>query len=272
MIDRISSKDNKRIKNLKLLSEKHTERKKQALFVIEGLKMVNEAIELGLTKEVYLSESFFSSLEEEKAEGSLKQEREKLKSFLPRLEVFVVSEPIFKSISDTVSPQGILALSSTPNHDISLLKRKEKQRLLVLENIKDPGNLGTMVRTAEAAGMTALILSKNTVDILNPKVVRSTMGSIFRLPYFYVSDLSNFIREARVDGYFFYATHLEGKIPYNELCFEEKSAVVIGNEAQGLSDEIASLCHQLTFIPMEGKVESLNAAIAAALMMYRMMD
>ena len=143
-----------------------------------------------------------------------------------------------------------------------------KIKLLILEDTADPGNLGTIMRTAEAAGVTGVIMSKGTVDIFNPKVVRSTMGSIFRLPFAYVEDLKEVIKELKKSGISFYATHLKGEKSYKAIKYSDRSAILIGNEARGLSDEVADLADIYVIIPMQGKVESLNAAVAAALMMY----
>ena len=143
-----------------------------------------------------------------------------------------------------------------------------KIKLLILEDTADPGNLGTIMRTAEAAGVTGAIMGKGTVDIFNPKVVRSTMGSIFRLPFAYVDDLKSVILGLKRDGISFYATHLKGKESYRDISYSNKAGILIGNEARGLSDEIANLADTYVIIPMQGKVESLNAAVAAALMMY----
>lgn len=271
-MEMIKSKDNKKLKNLRLLIEKASERRKQALFITEGLKMVNEAMSLGLAKHIFVSEAFLFSLENNKFTGSLKKEAERFKDFhLENENMNTVSETIFKSFSETVSPQGILAITEMPSYDKkSIIDKKEEIKLIVVEDISDPGNLGTIVRTAEAAGMSALIMSKQTVDIFNPKVVRSTMGSIFRLPFFYEEDLSKTIVELKEEGISFYAAHLKGKKSYKEIDYSKKSAVIIGNEARGISEEIASLCDTYVKIPMHGQVESLNAAIAAALMMYEL--
>ena len=111
-------------------------------------------------------------------------------------------------------------------------------------------------------------MGKGTVDIFNPKVVRSTMGSIFRLPFTYVEDLKETIQKLKTQGISFYATHLKGKKSYKDIKYSDSSAILVGNEARGLSDEVADLADTYVLIPMQGKVESLNAAVAAALMMY----
>ena len=124
------------------------------------------------------------------------------------------------------------------------------------------------MRTAEAAGVTGVIMGRGTVDIFNPKAVRSTMGSIFRLPFIYVEDVREAIRELKKYGISFYAAHLKGKQSYKDVKYSDKAGILIGNEARGLSPETAELADIYIIIPMQGKVESLNAAVAAALMMY----
>lgn len=140
--------------------------------------------------------------------------------------------------------------------------------LLILEGIQDPGNLGTMIRTAEGAGVTGIIMSKTTVDIFNPKVVRSTMGSLFRVPFYLTDDLAKTIGTLKKQGITMYAAHLKGKLSYDQPNYCSACGFMIGNEGNGLTPETAALADQYIRIPMEGRVESLNASIAAALLMY----
>jgi TrmH family RNA methyltransferase len=137
-----------------------------------------------------------------------------------------------------------------------------------LEDIRDPGNLGTMIRTAEGAGITGIIVSNATVDLYNPKVIRSTMGSIYRVPFYQAEDFYEILTEIKKHGVTIYAAHLSG-IPYDtEGSFRKSCAFLIGNEANGLSQKASALADTLIKIPMAGKVESLNAAVAAAILMY----
>ena len=229
--------------------KKSKERQQQGLYVVEGRKMFMEACELGLVQKAYLSESYASEC------GSVTCEHE------------IVSDDVFNRIAETVTPQGVIALVKMPKRDVKDIT-ENAQSLLLLEDLQDPGNLGTMIRTAEAAGMDGVILSKTSVDIYNPKVVRSTMGAVFRMPVFYVEDLTGLVRDINLKGFNTFATHLSARKNYFEADYSGKTAILIGNEGNGLSDEVTALAKEKVIIPMSGKVESLNASVAAALMMY----
>ena len=274
----ISSKDNKRIKYIRSLLEKGGIRKKNHSFVVEGIKLVDEALEYGNVLDIIVSESLYEEIVSgDLARNGLLSDNGKhiIKQVKQGTSLTVVSDAVFKSVSETITPQGILAEVEMPKHRLLeenfleiAYEKKGKIKLLILEDTADPGNLGTIIRTAEAAGVTGVIMGKGTVDIFNPKVVRSTMGSIFRLPFAYVDDLKAVILRLKRDGISFYATHLKGKESYRDISYSDKAGILIGNEARGLSDEIANLADTYVIIPMQGKVESLNAAVAAALMMY----
>jgi TrmH family RNA methyltransferase len=139
---------------------------------------------------------------------------------------------------------------------------------MVLDNLQDPGNLGTIVRTAEGAGVDAVFMSKETVDIYNPKTIRSTMGSIYRMPVVYVEDVVELLESFRQKGIKSYAAHLQGEHSYDQENYTEGTAILIGNEGNGLRDEVSEKADIWVQIPMKGQVESLNAAIAASIMMF----
>jgi TrmH family RNA methyltransferase len=139
---------------------------------------------------------------------------------------------------------------------------------LFLESIQDPGNLGTMLRTGEGAGVAAVIANKTTVDLYSPKTIRSTMGSIYRIPFLVAEDFGQAILEGKRRGVRFYAAHLKGSVCYDKPDYRHATGFLIGNEGNGLTPETASLADAYIRIPMEGKVESLNAAAAAAILMY----
>lgn len=180
--------------------------------------------------------------------------------------IFTVADDIFEKICETVTPQGILCVMRKKKYrfeDLSL------DRLLLLENIQDPGNLGTMIRTAEAAGITGVIMSSDTVEIYSPKVTRSTMGSIFRVPFLYSDDICDIIDRLKDSNVTVYGAYLGNGRPFNAIQYRQPCAVLIGNEGNGISDRAIERVSERVFIPMCGETESLNAAVAAALIMYR---
>ena len=249
----ITSTSNQQMKNLTALIKKARERKKQNAFVVEGIKMFLEAPKEWLIS-VYVSESFL--------------QEEEHKKLLQEYTYEVVADAVFRSVSDTQTPQGILAVVKIPKYELSDMLCGEKTHLLILESVQDPGNLGTMVRTGEGAGITGIIMNKTTVDLFNPKTIRSTMGSIYRVPYLITEHLPDLLDELHKENIRLYAAHLKGDTYYDAFDFTGACGFLIGNEGNGLSDEIAECADCYLKIPMEGKVESLNAAVSAALLMY----
>ena len=249
----ITSTSNPRIKNLVLLGKKAKARKEQGVFLAEGRKMTEEAPKEWI-RELYVSESYLADKENA---GSLRG-----------MEYEVLSDHVMKAAADTQTPQGILAVVSMPRWDFASITEKNGGSYLFLEDIQDPGNLGTMIRSGEAAGITAVIASRGTVDLYNPKTIRSTMGSIYRVPFFAADDLKQTVCTMKEQGMKLYAAHLKGNRPYDEPDYRQKCGFLIGNEGNGLTEEIAGLADEYIRIPMEGSVESLNAAIAASVLMY----
>lgn len=247
----ISSLSNQHIKDINRLQTKSSARKKEKLFVAEGLKLYQEIPKEDIVN-TYVSESF------------LKEHKDKIKD-----SYIIVKDGIFKDICDTVTPQGIVCIVRQKEYNLkTILKKGQKQIFVLLESLQDPGNLGTIMRTAEGAGAAAVIMNKSTVDLFNPKVIRSTMGSVFRVPFLVYDDLKDAVSELKENGVTVYAAHLKGKNNYDEESYEHSSAFLIGNESKGLSDEISNLADSYIKIPMEGRLESLNAAVSAALLMY----
>ena len=189
---------------------------------------------------------------------------------LSHTDYILLSDSVFKKISDTVTPQGILAVVKQNEFTVEdIIERRDKERscIVVLDRLQDPGNLGTIVRTGGGAGITGIVMSNDSVDLYNPKVIRSTMGSVFRVPVAVVPDLQDAIKKMKQNGIETYAAHLNG-MEYQKGAFGKDIALLIGNEAKGLSDEVSVMADKLIKIPMEGKVESLNAAVATAILMY----
>lgn len=258
----ITSANNQQLKQVSALLKKAKERREKKAFVVEGPRMVVEAPAESL-KAVFVAESFEKNTENK---ALLEELEEKCKKAGAVFET--VADAVFKNVSDTQTPQGIMAVVAMPEYELDSLLDGEKTHLLILESIQDPGNLGTMLRTGEGAGITGVIMNKTTVDLFNPKTIRSTMGSIYRMPFYVTEDLSGILSKLQENGISLYAAHLKGEHYYTEEDYTSGCAFLIGNEGNGLSDEIANQADTYIKIPMEGKVESLNAAISATLLMY----
>jgi TrmH family RNA methyltransferase len=171
-------------------------------------------------------------------------------------------------MSDTQTPQGILTVLTRPRYDLQELLQVKNPLFVLLEDLQDPGNLGTIVRTGEGAGVTAILMTRGTVDLYNPKTIRATMGSVYRVPCVYVDSVEDTIKSLHNAGVKTYAAHLEGETYYDSFSFREGTAFLIGNEGNGLTDEAADAASCRVHIPMEGQIESLNAAMAAGILMF----
>ena len=179
----------------------------------------------------------------------------------------IVKDSVFRQMCDTKTPQGILTVLKLPSWSEEEVLAGENPLVMVLEDLQDPGNAGTILRTGEGAGASGVFLTKTCVDITNPKVIRSTMGSIYRMPFLYVEDVVSLKESFCEKNIRTYAAHLKGEL-YNSGILSNDCALLIGNEARGLRKEVSDRADKLIKIPMEGKVESLNAAIATAILMY----
>lgn len=221
---------------------------------------------------VYMSESF---AKDEKQREAVADKAKTAGCFLE-----VLSDKVFKEASDTMTPQGVMAVVSMDSLSWETLaagraageasdgEHRERKLFLVLESLQDPGNLGTILRTGEGAGIDGVILNRTSVDPYMPKVIRSTMGSIYRVPIAVAEDLETVISCLKSSGVRVFAAHLKGKKSYYEQDYRKDTCFMIGNEANGLSDALAEMATDYIRIPMSGQVESLNAGVAAALLMY----
>ena len=257
----ITSSANSRVKQVIQWQTKAKERKKAGVFLTEGFKMYEEA-PLESILEVYVAESALASLE------NMDAKEEKMAVKLKKTGYEVVADSLFKKMADTQTPQGILCVVKQPEYRLEEILKQDRPLLMILENLQDPGNLGTIIRTGEGAGITGVIMTAKTVDIFNPKVIRATMGSVFRVPFLYVEDMEDTLKKLKEKGIRTYAAHLAGREYYDSFSFTGGTAFLIGNEGNGLEKKTADLADSYLKIPMEGKVESLNAAIAASLLMY----
>lgn len=260
----ITSVSNPKVKQIVQWQAKAKERRSAGIYIVEGFKMFEEAPGEEI-QEVYLARETLTRLKE--TQDPLDFLGVDVKDRLDQTGYEVVSGEVFRKMSDTQSPQGILCVMRRKEYDLKHFAG-EAALLVVLENLQDPGNVGTIIRTAEGAGVTGVILGPQTVDVYNPKTIRATMGSIYRVPFVYAQDLGAAVDWLRERGVCTYAAHLEGKKYYDSFSFQESAAFLIGNEGSGLSRELASRADAYVKIPMSGRVESLNAAVAAALLMY----
>lgn len=247
----ITSSGNSQVKNVINLLKKSGERKRRGLFVIEGIRMFTEIPKDRIVK-VYASESFARTNE----------------AVLKDYEYELVSDRVYEQMSDTKTPQGIMALVEILSYTIDDIVKGETPVIAMLENIQDPGNLGTIIRSVEGAGATGIIMSADTVDIYNPKTIRSTMGALFRMPFIYVDDMVETARELRERNIRLVAAHLKGENNYYSENLAVPMALMIGNEGNGLTDRLTNEADLLVKIPMEGGLESLNAAVSTAVILY----
>ena len=249
----ITSTHNQQVKHVMQLNKKPRLRKEEGVFVVEGFKMLKEAPKDRVVK-AYVSESAL-------AEPTCQE-------MLEDLSFEAVEDHVFTQMSDTQTPQGVLAIIRRQEPDPDQLLDQPDPFLLLIENLQDPGNLGTMIRTAEGAGVTGILISRESVDLYNPKTIRSTMGSIYRVPVHIADSLTGLLPLLHQRGIRTYAAHLRGTEAHTDADYRKGTAFLIGNEGNGLTEELADAADQYIRIPMEGQVESLNAAMAAGIVMY----
>lgn len=285
----ISSKDNEMVKEIRKLKEKKYRKDK---FIVEGIKMLEEAInenasiDLIVIREGMDLRSVISNvLPKNNADSGMKSKN--VLDVISKIKNITVTEKVFDTLTDVVSPQGVLAVinkkddiikQATEKNNVSKIGDKIKETenskidttadyILALDGIQDPGNLGTIIRTADSANLKQIIVSKNTVDAYSPKVIRSTMGAIYRVNIIEVENLEVTLKDLQKDGFKVVVTSLDTNNSIYDISYN-KSIVVIGNEANGVSKEVQELANEKVKIPMLGKTESLNAAVATGIMIY----
>ena len=252
-MEHIISKDNLLIKEIKKLKEKKY-RKDSNMFLVEGFRFAEEALDSNFeVAQIIVSDS-----------GEFKYENSSVKNKLQRnTKVYKASDSIFKSICDTEHPQGIIATVRNKAVDI----KYEDGFYVLADKIQDPGNMGTIIRTAHAAGALGVIITKGTVDIYNEKTLRATMGSIFKMPVIYDSDLST-VKKLRDDGFKLITSSLECDKNFYDIDLMGKVIITVGNEGNGISEDVYAISDLKIKIPMPGGAESLNAAVAVSIMIY----
>ncbi|RDW16291.1 RNA methyltransferase [Oceanobacillus arenosus] len=240
----ITSVKNERVKAWKKLHNRK-ERNNNQTFLIEGFHLLEEA---------WKSDWVIREI--------IAEEAVELPNWCQNYEVERVNEQVFELITQTQTPQGVAAVV-----EMKEALEREGNHLLLIDSVQDPGNLGTMIRTADAAGMDGIVLGHGTVDVYNDKVIRSTQGSIFHIPIYH-ANLSNEVIELRKNGFKIWATALQNAKKYNEITIDEKVALILGNEGAGVKKELIDAADEIVTIPIYGRAESLNVSIAAGILMY----
>lgn len=251
----ITSKDNELIKHIRKLKDKKY-RDESNEYVVEGVKLVEEAVkENAKIKQIIVCEDTTRTYE---IPTHIMLE-------IARYECISVSDKIFNIITQVTNPQGIMAIIEKNAQDAQI--DYSQDIIVVLDDVQDPGNLGTILRTVDSIGLNQIIVSKGTADAFNSKVVRSTMGAIFRIKIIEVENLAQAIKEMRKHHFKLMVTSLQTKNSIYDIDFYKK-IIVIGNEANGVSKEIQDMADEKAKIPMLGRTESLNASVAAGVVMY----
>lgn len=252
--DTIASLKNAKIKNFQHL-QKSRERKRQNVFLIEGLKEIEKAVKSGyIFKQVYFYSELISI--------------EELSQLIPRSdETFQVNREVFEKIAYRDSTGGVVALVEPKTHEVSKLRLPKNPLLLVLEGVEKPGNLGAILRTADAAGVDAVVISDQTVDLYNPNAIRSSLGCTFTVPIV-IGESTEVIQWLKNNGIAIYCTYLKAAKPYHETDFSIPSAIVMGTEATGITDQWVEAATQNIIIPMKGEADSMNVSTATAVVVF----
>lgn len=262
-MDTIISQSNEKIKMIKNLNDKKFRKEYQA-FYLEGIKVVTEILEsdkamdimfIAFSKDILLQchggENLFQKLQQSK-----------------NIKVIEVDKKVFKSITDTVNTQGVLVVLRKKSYQIEEEIKNNQSSILLLDQIQDAGNLGTIIRSADAFDTRLILCTTGTVDVYSPKVIRSTMGAILRVKVLFIEDISSTIEILKKNDYTIIGTSLQTESRLEEIEISKRNVFVLGNEANGVSQEILNACDQLVKIPMSKTAESLNVSVAASIMLY----
>ena len=256
----ISSKENKKIKYLNKLISSASFRREEGVFAAEGLRLCGDAIKSGAS----IVSAFFSETFAEKNDAFVGKAR------AAASEAFVLKDSLFAAVSDTKTPQGVLFVIKRLDKTLDFDKMKNNGKVLALETVQDPVNLGTILRTAEALGVSAVVLTRDCCDIYAPKVTRGSMGAIFRLPFAVTDDLPALIGAFNRFGTSYAAVLDQDSVSLDECAFKGAVLAAVGNEGNGLTDETVKACSHKLYIPMRGGAESLNVSAAAAIILWEM--
>lgn len=262
-IQYISSEENKIIKQINSLSMRK-QRKKLKKFIVEGFRIINECFNYNPELIDYV---IFSSNALESSEG-----RKLSKSLQQSHRVYEVSDKLFKKISDTENPQGILAIVNITEYKLEDIIGEDNSLFVILDRVQDPGNMGTIIRTAVAIKAKAIVLTKGSVDPYNSKTVRSTMGAVFSIPIIEVDDNSKWVNEFKENNIKLIGSSLDTDKNYLNLDYSGSLGIIIGNEANGIEPGLLEMVDEKVFIPILGNIESLNASVAAGVLLYKAVE
>ncbi len=259
----ITSCANRTFKQLKALARK-SYRDKYGMFIIEGTRLVEHAMKTQADIiHIVISETF-----EEDKNGQLFLQHFNTLQKSKEIEVYKMSAPMFKEIANTDTPQGIAAVIRTKSISLEQVQIPAEAFFVLCDELQDPGNLGTIIRTADAAGADAILLSKGCADVYNPKTVRASMGSLFSVPIIKVEDVAMVSRSLKQKGLQLVIGDITATRQHFEVDMKKSVVLVIGNEANGVSAPMIQLADEKVKIPVIGSAESLNASIAAGILMY----
>lgn len=262
-MDTIVSKSNEKVKYIKSLNDKKFRNKYKA-FYLEGIKVVTEILDskkaidimfIAYSKDLVLTSNGGKELLE-------RLEKEK------NIEKVSFSANVFKYITDTVTPQGVLAVVKIPEYEVFNEIDNMNSSILILDKVQDLGNLGTIIRSADAFGTKLIICNVGTADVYSPKVIRSTMGSIYRIKVVYTNEISKVIGYLKLKKYDVIGTSLKTDKYIKDLEYNNKHAYILGNEANGVSEELLAKCNKLVKIDMANTAESLNVSVATSIILY----
>ncbi|MEM1483920.1 RNA methyltransferase [Oscillospiraceae bacterium PP1C4] len=257
----ITSRDHADVKHYVQLAGSRKERHEQRLFVTEGIKLTCEAFDAGCTPVVIFA-----------TEDATDRYYDHVQRIMLACESFYrISQSVADKLAQSVSPQGVFGVFRMLDNETQPVKISSNGKMILLSSLQDPGNIGTILRTAAAFGIDGVVLSSDCPDLYSPKVLRSTMGGVFKIPLAITSDLGGYIDQLRGQGIPVYAAALnESAVPVLEASLQSGCAVVIGNEGNGISEELIDRCDGTLMIPMKQNSESLNAAMAAGIVMWEM--
>ena len=261
----INSKSNSKVKFVKSLNEKKYRQKENA-FYIEGIKVVSEVLDINLKNKINLKYLYICKQILENANGG-NELLQKIEKYNNKLNIYNIDADTFKYMTDTVTPQGVLAVIEIPKYNISECLNND---IIVLDKLQDLGNIGTIVRTANAFNINTILCMQGSADIYSPKGIRSTMASILKTKIIYFSDYDKIFKILKNNGYNIIGTSLKGKNFLNQINLKStKNCFCMGSEANGISLELEKMCDTLIKIPIKSTVESLNVAIATGIILYK---